>query len=258
MATISDPLMDTGQNFIGLTALGRTLFRLHLSASRFGEGFFIPAEETGVGNERTVGQSGELVQANVDADRFGRSGKRFRCVLADEAGEPLSCKAADRAGLRGSDQWPVNEAIHLSDFGHVERVADEPASRSLRLRKRDAVIHAAPFQARIPWCLTRFYAAEEGFEGKVNADRDILQNLRMYVSQFRMRFLPPGQPWNLVVHRERLLFRFVDCRAFRHHAVVNITADRKSGTQRGFLRSGRKQTVLYASDTHDHVVSYTV
>ena len=102
--------------------------------------------------------------------------------------------------------------------------------------------------------LACFHAAKKGFESQVNPHRDVLENLRMYLFEFRMRLLPLSKVRNLVVHRERLLLRLIDRRALHHQAVVDITADGTSRTKRGFLRSGRKETVLYADHTHAYML----
>ena len=55
------------------------------------------------------------------------------------------------------------------------------------LRKRDAVVHTAPFQARIPWRLARLDAAKERFERKVYPHGDVLQHLAMHFTEFGVK-----------------------------------------------------------------------
>jgi hypothetical protein len=57
---------------------------------------------------------------------------------------------------------------------------------------RDAVIPPLPLEPGIPGILPGLHPPEEGFEGKINAYLDILQDLRIDRGEFRTFFFQSG------------------------------------------------------------------
>jgi hypothetical protein len=58
------------------------------------------------------------------------------------------------------------------------------------LRICETVVSSLPLEPRISGVFSCLYSPEEGFEGKINAQGNILQNLRVDGREFRMLLFP--------------------------------------------------------------------
>ncbi len=72
MAAIPNPLMNASENLVGFLSFYRAFLRLRLPTACFGKGFFISAEETRILHKRTIRKGRELLQPDIDTDRFQR------------------------------------------------------------------------------------------------------------------------------------------------------------------------------------------
>ena len=111
------------------------------------------------------------------------------------------------------------------------------------LRVGEAVVLAFAFQARVARSFAVPDPAKEGLKGKVNAAGDVLQDLAVYVGEFRVVRLPGRDSAALVNAAGRLAVRLVKHRPFMHKAVVDIAADAKCPFQGGDLRLRRVEPV---------------
>jgi len=147
----------------------------------------------------------------------------------------------------------MNESFHLTDFGDMETVPDEFTTGDLCLGKGDAVVNSLPFEPGVSGSahnsvvagLARLHAPEEGLEGKVHPDRDILENLAVNAREFRVKGLPVFEgPVLLFSVGEGFAGGFVERGSFNHQAIVNIPANGQDGEERGFLCSGGKEAIF--------------
>lgn len=202
-----DAFMDAGNGLTPFFSLGRALHGFAESSLCLRQFLFIGAEEPGVVDSFSVrpdGKHGECGQANIDTYLFGRLWHRF--WASDFAGErnvPFARRgSANCAGLRFSFDGAVQYYFDRSDFGENEFVFYHKTTRRA-LRKRHAVVAELATKTWVAWLLTSPDATEERLEREVDANGDVLQNLRVDCGKRRVFFLQDRdcgllfvQPWS--------------------------------------------------------------
>ena len=170
MAAIANPLMDTGNNFLRLPSFsGATNLFCQLPLG-FGEGFLITAKEARVLDILAIGQRGECFQANVYSDSFLGWWQQFGADFAGEAGVPFMTNAANGTGFDCAVNRAVQTNGYVANLRQAQSALLEPEP-ALRIGER---VVSVAFNARKAWCLSCLDPAEEGVEGEVNADSDVL------------------------------------------------------------------------------------
>jgi hypothetical protein len=222
MTTITDTLMDTRQNLVGLAPFTAALLGLGLLPASFCQRFFVSAEEARVVYKLTVGQSQKRVQPRVKTNSIRAWRQRGIVLLHRETDEPLVSDTMNTAGLDPADDEAVQFGLDLllsAEQGQGDgAVTDlEPA-----LWVAERVVPVA-LEAREARRLTCRHATEEGAVGQVNADGDVLENLAMDIAYIGELFAPLRKCLLLVVSARRLAQHFVVVPAPVQEAVVDLT-----------------------------------
>jgi hypothetical protein len=186
VAAVANALMDTRDNFAGFLSLAAPALLFGKFALRFCQSLLFGTKEARIFDVLTVGQRRKGFQPNVKSDFLSRRRQEFGFVLCRETNEPLGIDAANRTGF----DVAVNRAMlangYVPNLGQSEFALVE-AKAALRVSER--VVPVA-FDAGIAWGLARFHAPKEGLERKVYPLGYVLQDLRIYVGQLRVRWLP--------------------------------------------------------------------
>ena len=187
MATVTDALMDAGDNLLGLAPCAGTASLLRQPALCLRQSLLVLAEEARVPNVLAVGQRGEGLQANVNADFLIGRRQDFGPDLAGEAGVPLVLDAAD--GTRFD--VPVNRAVQAdAEIAYLGEPQAALHDAEAALRVGDGVALPVALDAREAWRLPRLDPAEGGVEGEVYAGGDVLQDLGVDRAEFGVFLLP--------------------------------------------------------------------
>ena len=204
MTTITNALMDTRDDFASLSAFLAPALLFREFALCFGKSLFIFAEKAWVFEELAVGKGRESLQANINADGFLGRRQVFGFNFLAKAGEPLAVDAPNRAVFEFAPRLAVEFGFYLAEFRELDgavshsdyvRITDLGITdlEVLALRVGDAVVLPRTFDTREAWGIAFLHAVKEGVEGKVNAVRDILQDLAVDFFEFGMVFLPGRQ-----------------------------------------------------------------
>ena len=179
MASGSNTLMDTGDDFLGLATGSGSVLILHIVelALGFRQSLFVTAEEARVFDELAIRERGKDFEANVNADLISRRFKMLRLNLAGEADKPL---ARGRSANRTRFDVTFNRAVQMysdiTDFGQAETALKE-AEATLRIGY--AIVLAFALHPRVAWIVSSLDSAKEGLKGKVYTTGDVLQDLRV-------------------------------------------------------------------------------
>ena len=126
------------------------------------------------------------MKANVNTDSFVIFGQRGWFPFAGKHDVPFASRRTfNGAGFNPAFNWAVQDNLDVAYFGKPQYVAVESEAG---LRKGEAVIAAFSAEAGIAGLFASFDPAEKCFEGKVNANSNILQNLRMDIGKGRALF----------------------------------------------------------------------
>ena len=135
--------------------------------------------------------------------------------------------------------------LYLSDVHNAQasRVYVQ-VTANRNLWEGDAIIASFPPQARIARGLIRFATAEECLEGKVNADGNVLERLRLHTCQREPFGFEGRQGRLLVIEAYRLLLFLPRLLALGKEVIVEPAALLKLLFQETLLLFVRVQTVL--------------
>jgi len=199
-------------------------------------------EEPGVSNLRIITHSGEGIQANVDPNGtvLGRGG--LNVYLAGESDQPFPGAGPTNAtGFNSTLYRPMQNNLDIADLREVEGISLDLESR---LRIAEAVISTPapePWVARI---LAVLDPSEEGFEGQVQPDGYILQDLAVDTAQagtFRLEF---GERLLLTIQAQGFFSLLIGCLALFKEVIIQPTALLKSLLHESLLGLGGSEPVL--------------
>ena len=175
----SDTLMHTSDHTPVLVALSRALLQFGMCALHLCQCLFFSAYEARVFNLLRSGKGGKRLQSDINADLFASCRQTFRLAFDREADVPLASRGAiDGAGFHRALDGSVIEHLDRANLreAHTTLMGDAKAT----LGKGETIIAISTTKAWVSWVLTRFEATEEGFEGQIDTDSNILQDLRMH------------------------------------------------------------------------------
>ena len=204
VAAVGNTLVDGSHCLASPGAFLCSFLGLGKFALRFGKVSLIPPQETRVVNPFAVGQHRETFQSNVYPDGFGARRQRLLFNFTRKRYQPIArCGSADGAGLDGAFDGTVENHANVSDFRQTQFVSVDPkADADLRVSER--VVTSSSAKARVARRFARLDAAKEGLEGKVEPDGDVLQHLRVNLSQRWSLLLELRQGGGLLVVGQRL------------------------------------------------------
>lgn len=257
MATVSDTLMDTGQNLVGFSALFRTLLCLGLLAACFCQCLLVFAEEARVFNELAIGQSQKRVQPSVKANRFIRGRQRLRRHFTGNADEPLASLPPQCGGFRRPFYLAVELAFDFAYLGHIQVPVLEGYTVP-ELLEAQAVVSANTLDTRETRCSTGypegaafFDPAEKRSERKIDTQGGILQKVAMNFRKFWELFTPARKMLFLRILADTAACRLIQEFALIEQAVIDQSQGVKSCVQARLLRPGGENTKLVALDCFD-------
>ena len=173
-----DALMDPRDDPAAAGSLRSTFSCLAQFPLGFGKSLFFFPKKPGIFNGLgLIGKGSKGIQAHVNPHGLVAGRERLRLHFAVEGHIPLtSGRAADGGRLGFATHLLVHDDLDLTDLrDHQPAVFEAAAGRNLG--KGDRVIPALAFETGIAGLFTSFDAAEEGFEGRIDPDGDVLQNL---------------------------------------------------------------------------------
>lgn len=137
------------------------------------------------------------MKANINTDSFIILRQRGWLPFTGKHDVPFAGRRTlNSAGFHLAFNWTVQYNLDVTYLGKPQYVTVESEAR---LRKGEAVIAAFPTEARIARLFASLNPAEERLKSKVNADGNILQDLRMYAGKGRPLFFECGEAFCLGV-----------------------------------------------------------
>lgn len=138
------------------------------------------------------------MKTDIYADDFIGSGQWSGVNLAGKTGIPFSVGPADRQSLSGSFDVPVLFDPYGTGLGKFKSVA---AKTKAALREGEAIVSVEPPEPRVSGSFTRLDSAKEVTKGKIDAQRNILEALRIGVFKERVSPFPLGEKFARIVSR---------------------------------------------------------
>jgi hypothetical protein len=218
MATVTNALMDTGNNLFGFLSLTAPALLSCEFALCFCQCLFFCTKEARIFDVLTVGQRHKGLQANVNANLFIRRRKQFGADFAGKAGVPLMANTANGTRLDVAVNGAVLTNGDIANLGQSQFALVE-AKAALGVGER---ILAVPLDTGKAWGLTRLNPTEKGVKSKVNANGDVLQDLAVDIGQFRVFLFPLWERGLLLYFGRRLAQYVVVVLAPVQEAVVDL------------------------------------
>jgi hypothetical protein len=176
VASERDTLMHTSNSFAMLAPLWRAFRQFAMLALHFGKGLFFLTEEARVLNFSSIRECGKGLESNIDPDLGGSFWQALRLTFNRKGHVPFAgTTLVDGAGFDLAFDGTMIDHLHRSDFGECHAVIMGETKAALGIG--EAVVAPIALKAGIPWLRSCFAATEKGFEGQVNPNRDILQDL---------------------------------------------------------------------------------
>ena len=122
------------------------------------------------------------------------------------------------------------------------------------LGKGEGVISVHSSKPRGAWLLSGFAASEEGFEGQINAYRNVLEELGMDTFQRRTFLFQDREGLLLLIEREASAFLLIGCLTAFKQVVIEPTALFKCLVELPDLLLIRKDTIL-KHFTHGRIIA---
>ena len=146
------------------------------------------------------------MKANVNTDSFVILRQRGWFPFAGKHDVPFAGRRTfNGAGFNISLNWSMQDNLNIAYLGKPQDIAVKTKSA---LRKGEAVIAAFAAKTGITGLFASFDPAEKCFEGKVNANSNILQNLRMDTGKRRTLFFKGRKRSVLFIQGQGFLFLF--------------------------------------------------
>jgi hypothetical protein len=171
-----DTLVNTSNNLAVFASLRRTFRQLGVLTLYFGQGLFLFAEKAGVRDLFSIGEGRKGFESDVNTDLGRRFWQTFRFALTGERDVPLSgTTPTDGTGFDLTLDRTVIDHLDTANLGEGHTVIMRETEATLR--EGEAIIAVTASEARKTRIFTSFAASKERFEGQVNTDGDILQDL---------------------------------------------------------------------------------
>jgi hypothetical protein len=205
LATVSCLAVQPGQLALGsVSSVTATCATREFLVSLF-DLLFGGAIDAGVVDDDAIGEDCVPLEAEVDTDLLAgwmKSHRRIEWVLDTETGVPVVAIPFDRAGFDRSHNGTMHDHLDMAYFGERELARfllvllqglGHPDDIIALLRKREAVIPARGFVARIARNLAVFDAAKEVLHRFVETVKHLLQDLRIDLLVFGPLLFDIGQ-----------------------------------------------------------------
>jgi hypothetical protein len=206
MPLVADTLMGTSDDLLRFLAFWRAMLVLDLVelAAGLGECLLFFAVEPGIFDELPVGQSGELLQPNVDTNLFLGNGKQLGFDDTGHTGEPLSVLTPNGGSLGSTRKRAMNDSLEKTYLGEKDGVSFYLITIAV-LFPGEAIIRTASLLARrlrtfllflqasdLLTTLVIFQPSKVGVEGKINTEGNVLKHMGMNRGKLGMLGFEPG------------------------------------------------------------------
>lgn len=242
IAAIRNALMNTSDRFTPILSFRRPLFFFRHAPLRFSQRFFIGSKKPWIGNLIASGKCGETGKPDINANHFVRSQRWSRFYFTRDGGKPLPGRCAgDCYGFGRPLQFPMPHHANTPDFRQMQTAFINSPSR---LRIGNGVVSVSSAKAWIARLFTRFCSAEKCFKCKIDAHRNILEDLGIHAFE---SFAFVFQNWkfdSLLVISKRFLLLFPCVLALFKKMVIEPPAFLKSCAQNGCLFMSRTQAIF--------------
>lgn len=260
MGKIITPVFDTGMNVVksldSLTSLRTTLWkRTHFALDTL-QVLFVLLHPALAFNRFTCAKCGKSGQAQVNTGHLRRYRQRPWFNFTRETSIPVTQSIAlDSERFNSTFNGPVQLNFHVAYFGQSQVVISQLKARLL---ERETVISA---KALVSWetvFMTFSDPAKKRLESQVNSLLNVLQYLRVNVSQFGITDLPARQLLVGIVQAQRFSLLLPGATTQIECTVIDLAARLKCFVQASALRFGWVDTVLECF-THSYIcVNYSI
>lgn len=251
VASLRDPLMDSGKSFPTPAPFGRSLCQLAVLALHLCQRLLFFAEKARIGNLNPIRKRSECFESHINANGCITLRQAFGIALNRKRSMPLAGTTfVDRECL----DFPFDRTmIHHFDMPN-SRESQLLLSSNLEaeLGKGEAVVSPIAFETGIAWVFACFDTAKECLESQIKPHSHILQDLRMdYLKRKVLLF----QSWKrrlLLVERRGFPCLLVGITAVREQVIIQPSAFFQHGIELCFLIMGWIDAVLkHLTHTHN-------
>jgi hypothetical protein len=192
------------------SSVGHALMDVSNDLAAFGSFVFVPsslhppkfnlisAKETWIAHSQTIRERCKGCQTHVNSNSNIVVGQSSRFYFTSKTGVPIPHSVSLYVqGLYASLDGAVLDYFDCSDFGNHHPMIQQLKPRLL---EGEAIVSAITLETRITnFIRACLHAAKERLKSKVNPFLHILQNLRMYLLEFRVFTLPRSQHFICVI-----------------------------------------------------------
>ena len=252
LAPIRDALVDVLNNAFTLASFGRAFFTGGKSTLHLRECLFVSAKEPRVLNLFPGGQCSKVRQPNVHANDIWRGRQRHWFNLTRKTGIPVAQSISpDSQCLDLTLDGAMQLNLDIANFGETQLSIVKQAESTLG--KSETIIAVTRLKSWIAWLLSRFHAAEECLECKINSHTCILQRLRICIIEKGLFLLPDKKHFHGIIKIYRALFLLPSVFAYLKSLVINPATSVKRFLHRCPLRIGWVNPVLKCF-THNYII----
>ena len=231
-ASVGNALVDVRDD---LAAFGSFIFGI--SPLRSPEFIFIASKETRVVYRDTVRECGKDSETHINANYqiVERQGSRF--YFTGKTGVPISNSIPlNIQSLDASFDRTMLDYFDCANFGEKQTIIEKFKTC---LRVCEAIIASVTPKAWIANLFSMlFYSAKIGLKSKINSCANFLQDLRIYLRQFRLFSFPSGKQFDCVEACDGFLLAFPCVLAGRQSLVIHPTTQLKRLQEFGPLSLG--------------------
>jgi hypothetical protein len=248
-----DSFMKARHHFASLRSLKRSNLLFRQFALGFCHSLFFLAKKALVFNAFIIRQMSKRFESDIKSDRFRRFKQRFCLYFTREGSVPLAgYTAPDGQSLDVAFNRAMHFDMNIADFRQLQMMS---VKREPGLRIGEAIVSEMGFEGReASLAVVLFDSAKEGFESKVNAHRDILQDLRVNLLQRWALFFVMRSLGVLVIEGQGLFVFFILAFSIFKQFVVQPVTFSKRLVQEFLLSFGWKKS-HFESFTHKPMIA---
>ncbi len=248
-------LVDPCQHLAVRASLWSPFLKCGVFALHLGQSFLFVAKEARVLDFFASGEGCKGLEPHINPHRLSTGSKTLRLSLYRETGGPLACRGTrDRTGLEGAFDGAMVNHLETANLGEARAMIVRNTEATLRKSETIVAIRAPkPGVARF---LARFHPTKECFKRQIDADRNILQDLRVDLFEGGALLFQKGEGVLLLIEREAGAVLRVGGFACFQQMVIEPTALIESLVELSGLFFRGIDTVLVGF-THKCMVAHT-
>lgn len=232
---ISDVIMKPPKQQYGFASSVATLFPSRYAPLQPSQSPLGRAKPTRVFNPRSVAQSRERSQSNIDANSVRAVRQQVWLYVNGQQRKPPTRFPFNSQGLNCSLERSVQFDPHLTNLRETQFISGQRISD---LAEGNTVVASDGAEPREPRFIARPDAAKESLESQIDSLQNVLQHLRMYLRNVFPFFLDLSQLERLVEVGNRLALTRPRFTSFGESRVVQFGAYCKMAVERLFLFRG--------------------